>query len=374
MNWKRTEAVMNCIEDQYLCEAAEYAGLYRRESCSGNLRPSAGSSPCDERAHHGKPRGVRGAVRAAAACAAAFAAVSVSTVVIAAAAGSIPAYDILYSLHPEAAKRLVPVHTACEDNGIRMEVEAISVQGDTAEIYISMQDLTGERIDETIDLFDNYSLQASGDSAGTCSLISCDPESGTAMFLIREQRMDGKPMEGSRLVFQVSDFLSGGRKTEEELQSISLEELEEKTDIQTEVSVRGSSITGENTAPEGDAVWPEESVPGFLKEDELQSFSPVEGVSVTAWGLIDGQLHIQAHYEDIVHTDNHGYICLKDEQGNEITYSSSISFWDEEQTGSYEEYIFDIDTEQAEYSVWGCFQSGSQLVKGSWKVAFFLNP
>ena len=30
--------------------------------------------------------------------------------------------------------------------------------------------------------------------------------------------------------------------------------------------------------------------------------------------------------------------------------------------------------ERAEYSVWGCFQSGSQLVKGSWKVAFFLNP
>lgn len=65
MNWKRTEAVMNSIEDQYLCEAAEYAGLYRRESCSGSLRPSAGNSPCDERARHGKPRGVRGAVRAA---------------------------------------------------------------------------------------------------------------------------------------------------------------------------------------------------------------------------------------------------------------------------------------------------------------------
>ena len=30
--------------------------------------------------------------------------------------------------------------------------------------------------------------------------------------------------------------------------------------------------------------------------------------------------------------------------------------------------------ERAEYSVWGCFQSGSQLVKESWKVAFFLNP
>lgn len=30
--------------------------------------------------------------------------------------------------------------------------------------------------------------------------------------------------------------------------------------------------------------------------------------------------------------------------------------------------------ERAVYSVWGCFQSGSQLVKGSWKVAFFLNP
>lgn len=367
MNWKRIEAVIDCIDDDYICEAAEYAGLCRGESCSGRARSRRGSSQRgglrNSRVHLRKPRGARKILRAAAACAAIFAAVSASTVVIAAAAGSIPAYDILHALYPETAERLAPVHTACEDNGIRMEVEAVSVQGDTAEIYISMQDLTEERIDETIDLFDSYSIQASGDSVGTCSLVSCDLENRAAMFLIREQRMDGKPIEGSRLVFRVSEFLSGKRETEEELQSISLDELEEETDIQTEVSVRGSSMAG-------GGAWAEETETGFLIKNESQAFSPVEGVSVTAWGLVDGRLHIQAHYEDIRHTDNHGYIYLKDEQGNEMIFSRSISFWDEEQTGSYEEYIFDTGAEQTGYSVWGYFCTGGELVTGDWEAAF----
>ena len=58
------------------------------------------------------------------------------------------------------------------------------------------------------------------------------------------------------------------------------------------------------------------------------------------------------------------------EQGNEMIFSRSISFWDEEQTGSYEEYIFDTGAEQTGYSVWGYFCTGGELVTGDWEVAF----
>ena len=52
-----------------------------------------------------------------------------------------------------------------------MEVEAVYVHADTAEIYLSMQDLTEERIDETVDLFDSYSIRLSGSGSGigTCT-------------------------------------------------------------------------------------------------------------------------------------------------------------------------------------------------------------
>lgn len=342
MNWKTIESIVNGIEDRYICEAAEYAarpGKFRRRFI--------------------------GRAGRAAACIAGIVMMSASSLALAAAAGSLPAYDILCGILPETAKKLAPVHLSCEDNGIRMEVEAVHIQEDTAYIYISLQDLEGERIDETCDLFDSYSIRSSGDSVETCTRAAFDAQSGKTLFLIQIEQADGKKLEGQRLIFSVSELLNGKQKLDERLEEVSLENLEEKTELQTEISERGISMAGGGTLPV-------EQIRGFLKEDENQAFSPVEGVTVTAWGMVDGRLHIQAHYENIRETDNHGCLYLKDQEGNSILSSLSVSFWDKEQTGSYEEYIFEAEEirELEQCSVWGYFSTGGERITGNWKVEF----
>lgn len=58
-----------------------------------------------------------------------------------------------------------------------------TVQGDRADIYISMQDLTGDRIDETMDLFDSYQINRPFDSSGACRLAGYDAQQKAAAFL-----------------------------------------------------------------------------------------------------------------------------------------------------------------------------------------------
>ena len=64
-------------------------------------------------------------------------------------AASVPAwYNALYAISPATAQFFQPVQRSCEDNGIRMEVVAVHMEENRAELYISLQDLTGERLDE----------------------------------------------------------------------------------------------------------------------------------------------------------------------------------------------------------------------------------
>lgn len=36
-----------------------------------------------------------------------------------------------------------------------------------------------------------------------------------------------------------------------------------------------------------------------------------EGVTLTGYGFVDDMLHVQLRYDDILNTDNHGYVYLK---------------------------------------------------------------
>ncbi len=336
------ENILDGIEDKFLNEAMNY-----------------------EKKDKGKIRRALSVCGRIAACIAIIMILSVSSLSIAVAAGNMTAYGVLYAVYPDIAVKLLPVNVSCEDGGIRMEVEGVSVQGSYAYIYISMQDLERKYIDESIDLFDSYSIHTNADRIGGCALVDFDEESKKAMFLITIQNMDGSAIEGSALTFSVSKFLSGKTEMQEELPQIQLSAITEVSETQTgeNLSIRGGSYR-DGEATEG---RPKE----YLCVDESKMFVPTPGVTVTNYGLIDNKLHIQVYYEDIRQFDNHGSVYLSAAGGEEVYPTSSLAFWDAEKKGSYEEYVFNIGAEELkEYAVYGYFVTCQRLVEGDWEVAF----
>lgn len=269
-------------------------------------------------------------------------------------------YEILYAISPALAQRFKPVQLSCEDNGIRMEVSAVSVEGDTAEAYIALRDLEGDRIDGTTDLFDSWSFHTSFDSAGTCRLESYDPDTHTAVFYVRMQTMDGQDIrpDSGNITFSVHRFLSSKQTLDGVDLSPVLENLPAQPETRTDVSLRGWSGGASGMTcllPRSEALLP-----------------VTDGIAVTAAGYVDGLLHVQVYYSDILRTDNHGFLYLSGSHG-EHTCDGSVSFWDDEGSGSYEDYIFDVtEAELADYTLRGDFTACGCLTEGNWQVTFSL--
>ena len=289
--------------------------------------------------------------------AAALAAACLSASVCAMTAADVgPAYELLYHIAPAAAQRLKPVHKSAEDQGIRVEVVSADVAGDRAEAYIAVTDLTGDRVDETLDLFDSYAIRTPRDCTGHCELVSFDPETKTVTFLVTVQNMDGSPFRGGRMTFSVRQFLSNKQVWKGELPVTAAQDA--PTVSAAQVEVRGGSGDGETAV--------------FLAPGDSQ-FEPAEGVAVTAAGKVDGRLHVQVYYRDIGRTDNHGWVWLLPESGPQIMPIASEAFWDETRTGSYEDYIFAADAPLDGATLYGEFTTCQTLIEGHWEITFPLN-
>ncbi len=186
-----------------------------------------------------------------------------------------------------------------------------------------------------------------------------------ATFLISITPWDKKDIGGDKITFSVREFLSGRQMSEGPLPQLDLSSATQSPDTQTGIDIRGWS------QPDGTRM-DVETIPVLARQDDLL-FSPAPGVQVTAMGYIDGKLHIQTHYDNILETDNHGYVYLKNADGEVIHAGSSISFWDETHGGSYDEEVFDIPAEGSSgYQVCGAFWTGAKLTRGNWQVTFSL--
>ena len=267
-----------------------------------------------------------------------------------------PAYEFLYQLSPSLAQRLKPVQLSCVDNGIEMKVISADVEGNEADILVSLRDLDGNRVDATTDLFDSYEIRTPSPSfEGTCSLLDYDEESGTATFMIHLAQPDGTNIEGDKITFSVSCFISGKRSFEGPL-NIDLGAAELNPNTQTDVALRGGD----------DFVCDPFLVPGELA-------APAKDVRITAMGFIDDKLHVQAHFADIFTTDAHGLIYLSDGSNAPLDPIAEFPFWDADGTGSYEEYIFDVSPSDIEkYQLCGWLESSENFCAGDWQVTFAL--
>ncbi|MGI5984806.1 MAG: DUF4179 domain-containing protein [Clostridiales bacterium] len=276
-------------------------------------------------------------------------------------------YDLMYLVSPDIAQYFAPIRESCEDNGIRMEVVSTYIHDNTAEIYVAMQDLTGDRIDGTTDLFDSYSINRAFDSAATCERVGYDEETKTVTFLIQITEWGSRDIEGSKMTFSVREFLSHKTKLEDVPVDIALAELSGTSKTQ-EVQITGGG--GKNVKDWGDSMTA--LVP------QIPICTPLKGIDVTAAGYVDGKLHLQLATRDKLTYDSHGYFYLLDSRGNKIGYVYSVSFAENIESDEridYQEFVFDIPQDEiGNYSLFGSFYTSGLNTKGNWRVTFPLVP
>lgn len=271
-------------------------------------------------------------------------------------------YEFLYAVSPDIAQTLKPVRMSCVDNGIELEVISAEVSGDTARIFIGLRDLEGDRVDDTCDLYDSYEINLPSDMIAGCSFAEYDEATDTALFLVEITRGDGKPIKNDKITFSLGCFLSGKREYKGPV-DLDLSAIPENPEMTKDFISRGYGASSKEDFEKFDM--------NTVMVQQGALCEPVEGITVTAVGYVDGSLRIQTHYENILKTENHGYVFFKDKDGREIFDVQSISFWDEDVTGSYDEQEFDLSPEELEnLTVCGYFRAADEMHSGDWEITF----
>ena len=274
-------------------------------------------------------------------------------------AARIPAgYELMYALSPALAQKFVPIQEECVSNGILMEVVGAYIRGNEADIYITVQDLEGDRIDGSADLMDSYSIHRPFASSAACRRLDYDPQNRKVTFLISISEWGDHDIDGSRLTFSVREILSGQKKMLDVPVDLALDSAGLPTQ-QVELS-GGSNLTegqraGRVPVP-GDSLW-----------------SPGEGLYVTAAGYADGRLQIQLMNTQPFALDNHGYFYFIGPDGKKV-YSTHTYSYNEEEGGkcvSYDTAFYDIPQQDIrDYQLYGSFWLGGETAEGDWRVTF----
>lgn len=289
-------------------------------------------------------------------------------------AGTFPnIYELMYLVSPAVAQFYRPVQIADEYDGIRMEVVAAYIHEETAEVYITFRDLEGDRLDETTDLYDSYSIHTSSSSAiGSCQKVGYDPENHTLTYLITVTQEEGRKIEGEKLTFSVGGYLSHKQNYENVEIPIDMTQVTEAPYQYVDSPANGGTMTGysglvtkvSDIQTQGYRVLvPQPADPDF----------PIVGVNFTGIGYIDGKLHIQYAVQNPLNNDNHGFFSLQNEAGEAIEEVGSVSF--REGTGEnridYRDSVFLIPQEELQnYRLYGDFVISEDYHEGNWQVTF----
>ena len=306
----------------------------------------------------------------------AFALVVMSGMSTALAAFNDDVNQLLYQIWPQAAMTLRPVNLVSESQGIRMEVVSASLNGTESLVTLTMQDLDGDRIDETTDLFDSAILQLPYNGAGTCMQTGYDPETRTASFAVYMDFNIDRPAESDKVSFRVSRFLSHKQKQTVDLTQYITGAVKE-ADSMPVPAIRGWSGSPTNE-DDHQAVTEKVHRLKVLNTQNSLEIPIVDGVTLTGIGMIDGALHVQIRYSDIHHTDNHGFLTLSDRNGKSyddtgLPEIGSVS-WFGENGDSWEETIFEQFPEDlSEATLSGTFTTASPATEGDWYVTFPLS-
>ena len=98
---------------------------------------------------------------------------------------------------------LQPINLVSEDNDIRLEVLGALNDEEQVVIYLTLQDLNGDILDETLDIY-NYTL----DGVSILNIQTIDYNKETKTATLRLQGNGGKHLNGKSIRFGIQSFLT----------------------------------------------------------------------------------------------------------------------------------------------------------------------
>ncbi len=267
-------------------------------------------------------------------------------------------YNIMYFFSPGFAQFYTPVNESSTSNNVKMDVLACYVHEDTIEIYLTMQDLTGERFSGGVDLYDSYSINTPYDCSSNCRLVSYDDDTKTAGFLITISQWNDMDISGDKVTFTVKEIITDKRIYSMNV-PIDFSQVSIVENTQT-VYINGGSLAKN-----------EEYTNALVPTVPYEEFA-VNGVELTGLGYIDGKLHIQYGVKNYLKCDNHGSFYLVDNtKSKPVNPEYSFYFIDSDNDINYCESVFDVSQEELEkYKIFCDFRTTGENISGNWKVTF----
>ncbi len=287
-----------------------------------------------------------------------------------------PIYEIMYMVSPSLAQRFRAVNESDEDRGIRMEVASAYIHENEMMAYITLQDLEGDRIDATTDLYDSFSIRTpfDGYGGGGYEPVAFDEDTGVATFLVTlgqlpEKEGEMQKITGEKITFSLRKFISKKAEYDNLEVPVSWDDVQAEADT-ISLKLRGGSYPGVSAEADG---YPR-PLAELLRPGEPEVIPSVEGIQLTGMGYVDGVLHIQTMVPNLHETDNHCELFLVDKEGNRRLYDYKVNAFgatEETKATDYQDCIFDISPEELEnYTLQGHFVTSGLQVEGYWSVTF----
>ncbi|MDE6750366.1 MAG: hypothetical protein K2K21_15105 [Lachnospiraceae bacterium] len=287
-------------------------------------------------------------------------------------------YNIIEKYTPALADFVLPVETSDTIKGITMQVEAIDIKDNTAEVIVSFYDADGsdkDLIKGSIDLYDSYYLQSYGASyeAGGCEFLEYDELEDKAYFKI-SLFTDGS-YRSEKVRFGVHQILTNKSR---EKQWIELDNIIKNPKMKS-VSYGGGGNQDSELYNQyfGESANGSSQSGGLVMDIADVDESMIEALTVTGVGYSDGVLRIQTCRGNFGDADRHMRSFLVDSMGNERDCDLLLG-WQEEINGesvSFDEHLFLVDeSELDKIQIYGIFHAAENSVKGNWEVTFELEP
>ncbi|MHA7743560.1 DUF4179 domain-containing protein [Priestia aryabhattai] len=286
-------------------------------------------------------------------------------------AATFPSFNHLLSLvSPDIALFLQPIETTSEDKGIKMKVVGAMNDDEMAVIYVTMQDLTGNRLDKTLDLYD-YTL--TDGHMFNSQIVNYDKDTNTAT--LRIQANGGTNFNNKKIKLRISSFLSQRYKHEGIKIDTDLSELKNKNVDTISLSTDSTSGGGGEITDQLDTG---ESIEILKPNETILSLPKIKFMHVSNIGFVNGQLHVQTKWSD-EDIDSHGDFYLVDPSGKKINAASKV-YYGVDKSGktvygnNYVEYIFNANNEDfSKLKLMGDLVSNGNFTKGNWSTTFKLH-